>query len=355
MSDQNSKFELSTNLEHYLAALSKFYAQEGEEEKLEIVVNSQVRISESWTYDNWDGGTYGHALFLTVPEALYLRCVKRRAELQKGIQSDINNIHNVQGEFIAEVFLEMENLADRDWRRESGVLHPGERTIAPDATRRIWGEQGYRVFLSHKSEVKKEAADLKKRLGSFGISSFVAHEDIVPTKEWQDEIENALASTDAFVALMTEGFHDSLWTDQEVGFAIGRGVPIIAAKLGRDPYGFIGKFQAFSCTWDNAVVGLVGLLINQARMLDAYIAAAEVCSSFDQGNILSKVLPNINRIMEDQARRLCAAFNGNNELHGSFGFNGGNHRYYGDGLAMHLSRATGQKYGMTPSGDIEKG
>ena len=66
------KFKLPSDLEHYLAAAAKLYARSGERQKHEVVVNSQVRIHEEWTYDNWDGGTYGHALYLTVPESLYL-------------------------------------------------------------------------------------------------------------------------------------------------------------------------------------------------------------------------------------------------------------------------------------------
>jgi len=67
----------------------------------------------------------------------------------------------------------------------------------------------YRVFLSHKSGVKKEAAWVSEGLKPFGVSAFVAHENIHPTKEWQTRSENALASMDAFVALLTSKFHDS--------------------------------------------------------------------------------------------------------------------------------------------------
>ncbi len=207
------KFKLPSDLEHYLAAAAKLYARSGERRKHEVVVNSQVRIHEEWTYDNWDGGTYGHALYLTVPESLYLNLVQERQDLQNEIKSDLNKIHNVQNEFIAEVFIEMEKLEDRDWRRESGVLHSRNRVIAPTAVERIWGKEGYRLFLSHKAEVKKKTSELKEQLEVYGVSSFVAHQDIRPTKEWQDEIENALASMDAFVALLTEKFHNSYWTD----------------------------------------------------------------------------------------------------------------------------------------------
>jgi hypothetical protein len=64
-----------------------------------------------------------------------------------------------------------------------------------------------------------ETAKLKEELGRFGVSAFVAHEDILATRKWQNEIENAHRSMDAFAALMTDDFHDSDWTDQEAGFA----------------------------------------------------------------------------------------------------------------------------------------
>ena len=51
---------------------------------------------------------------------------------------------------------------------------------------------------------------------------------------------------DALVALLTENFHDSNWTDQEVGVAIGRDVPVITIRMGTDPYGLMGKWQALS-------------------------------------------------------------------------------------------------------------
>lgn len=188
----------------------------------EIIVNAQTRVAEGWTYDNWNGGTYGHAVYLVVPESLFILAAKKRDEIQKQICSDLNELHNFQNEHIAEVFLEMAVAEDRDWRQESGLLITPARTVTSDVATRFWGGSGFRLFLSHKSEVKKETAALKDRLALFGVSAFVAHEDIHPTREWQNEIENALHTMDAFAALLTHGFHDSDWTDQEVGFALAR-------------------------------------------------------------------------------------------------------------------------------------
>lgn len=348
-----SKYELPKNIERYLAVLSKLYAREGQRQKQEILVNSQVRVHEVWSHDNWNGGTYGHALYLNLPEALYLGIVRSKDDLQNQIKEDINKVHHVQNEFIEEVFLEMQALEDEDWRKESGLLVAGKRVVARDAEMRLWGDDGFRVFLSHKTEVKKQTAELKKRLQQFGVSSFVAHEDIHPTQEWQNEIENALDSMDALVALMTENFHDSLWTDQEVGFAFGRGVPIVSVKLGKDPYGFIGKFQALSCSWDNAAKEIVRILIKHSRMLNAYIRVVQNCRSWDQGNLLAEVLPSIEKLSDEQVNQFVEAYNENSEVRGSFGFNGTKPNYYGPGLVAHLSRITGRAYRELPSGKIK--
>lgn len=352
MNADRPQFELPGDIEHYLAALSKLYARAQRKEALEVLANSQVRVHEAWDYDNWNGGTYGHALYLSVPEDIYLGVVERRQGLQTTLCSDLNKLHNAQNEHISEVFIEMQKGEDRDWRRESGALRSPQRYVGPDTLARIWGESGYRVFLSHKAEVKKEAGRLSDALRVFGISAFVAHENIRATKQWQDEIESALASADAFVALLSDKFHNSKWTDQEVGFAFGRGIPLICVKLGMDPYGFIGKFQALSCDWKNAPSEIAKLLIKQPRMLDAYIAALPHCNNFDEGIRLAEVLGEIDSLTSAQADAMADAFNRDPQLHGCWAFNGARPSLYGSGLAPHLSRATGNKYVFSESGDI---
>jgi len=109
----------------------------------------------------------------------------------------------------------------------------------------FWQDGKLKVFLSHLSKQKSWTSELQEQLAHFGISAFVAHQDIKPTLEWQLQIETALATCDALVALLHEGFHESNWTDQEIGFAMGRGVSVFSIRFGQDPYGFIGKLQAF--------------------------------------------------------------------------------------------------------------
>ena len=117
-----------------------------------------------------------------------------------------------------------------------------QATAIPD----FWKMPHLRMFLSHLAAHRAYAADLQKILQRCGISCFVAHNDIVPTSEWITQIEAGLSTCDILVALLHPEFHKSNWTDQEIGFAMGRGVPVFGVRIGNDPYGFIGRFQAFN-------------------------------------------------------------------------------------------------------------
>lgn len=105
----------------------------------------------------------------------------------------------------------------------------------------FWKEGQLRVFISHLSAHKVFASDLQSALADLGICGFVAHEDIEPDEEWQTEIERALRTCDALIALLHAGFNESTWTDQEVGYALGRGVPVFSVRLDMAPYGLFGK------------------------------------------------------------------------------------------------------------------
>ena len=354
MSKNTTRFELPPTIEHHLAALSKLYGQEGKRQLQEIIVNAQIRVHEEWSSDNWDGGTYGHALYLVLPEPVFVSIAKQKTDVQKQIREDINNIHNVRNEFVDEVFIELEAGEEHDWRKESGLLLEGKRTVYPEALKRIWGDEGFRIFLSHKTEMKRETADLKERLRPFGITCFVAHEDIHPTKEWQDEIENALASMDGFIALMTEGFHDNDWTDQEIGFAFARSVPIIAVRLGKDPYGFIGKFQGLASAWQTVADDIFRILIKNERMFSAYTGMLRKCPNWDTGNLLGKALSLIGDLTDSQVDELITVYNETEELHGSFAFNGRKPILYGRGIVHHLNSLGPRRFKFSSEWLIEE-
>ncbi len=143
-------------------------------------------------------------------------------------------LQNVESNTLIRIAQEL----DLDIPRSHGAATTGPRN---------WkGTKDFRLFISHISKDKDKATRLKTCLAPYAINGFVAHEDIHPTLEWQNEIERALCVMDAFIAIHTRGFSASFWTQQEIGFAVGRGVKIISFKMGEDPTGFISKQQALA-------------------------------------------------------------------------------------------------------------
>lgn len=123
-----------------------------------------------------------------------------------------------------------------------GTLGTAAATLNPPES---WRDAALvRLFISHLSKDRLKAQRLKDCLAQYGIVGFVAHADIQPTLEWQTEIERALLTMDAMVAVHTKGFAESYWTQQEIGFALGRGTKVISLAMGEAPTGFISKHQA---------------------------------------------------------------------------------------------------------------
>ncbi|MFN0140616.1 MAG: toll/interleukin-1 receptor domain-containing protein [Pyrinomonadaceae bacterium] len=343
-------YELPNKIEPCLRALSKLCETNSEHELQEIVVNAQVRVKEEWSHDNWNGGTTGHAVYLTVPEDLFLRSVTSKDEIQTSVRDRLNQLHNVQNEFVECVFLEFEAEEDDDGRTNSGLLLKPVRVVSEKAEHRIWEKDCFRLFLSHKSASKTETYKLKEELRELGITCFVAHADIHPTKEWVNEILNALTTMDGFAALMTDDFHDSDWTDQEVGFALARNIPTIAVMLGKEPYGFLGRFQGLRSSWNTLAWDIVGVSVQHERMFRPYLKKLEKCSSFHEANALGSLLDKIVALDERQIDELIDTYNGNYELRGAYAFNGAKSDPYGPGIVHHLNRLSRRTFKLNKEG-----
>ena len=124
-----------------------------------------------------------------------------------------------------------------------GGAEAAERALEESA-RGIWTAERIRIFMSHTSPHRIEVADLADELNKEAFSCFVAHDAIEPTREWQEVIELALRTCDVLIAYVTHDFNASSWTDQEVGWALGREIIVIPLSVDADPYGFFGAYQA---------------------------------------------------------------------------------------------------------------
>jgi hypothetical protein len=107
----------------------------------------------------------------------------------------------------------------------------------------FWKEGYLKVFISHLSSNRERMSALKQNLANWGISAFIAHEDIAASREWRDEVEAGLDTMELLIAVVEPGFKESDWCSQEVGYALGRKIDVIPLCSGLDPYGFFGKIQ----------------------------------------------------------------------------------------------------------------
>ena len=190
----------------------------------------------------------------------------------------------------------------------------------------FWRKRMFRLFLTHLSSEKAFAAELQEALLRFGITSFVAHNDIEPTLEWQAQIETALSTANSLVALLHPKFHLSNWTDQEIGFAMGRGLPVFAVRFGQDPYGFIGRFQAFAGHGKSAVVLARELFDSyrknkqsQRRMGEVLVNLFEDSGSFADAKARIGYLAELEVWQPGFISRIEAASESNSQISGSWG------------------------------------
>ena len=114
-----------------------------------------------------------------------------------------------------------------------------------DVVAHIWSPDKLKFFISHRDKHKADAKKIGEELSKYGISSFVAHDSIQAMSTWKDEIMKALQTMDACLCFITKDFYESEWTNQEVGFALAKGVPIYLYSVDRtDPRGFKLDTQA---------------------------------------------------------------------------------------------------------------
>jgi hypothetical protein len=170
-----------------------------------------------------------------------------------GIPTDHKPTYNSKKVYVKEILPKISDDIVIQIANDLQIVHnyQNKLPIFKDATTTFWKTGHFKLFISHLSTFKETIGRLKTELEKYGISSFVAHEDIEPTKEWQEEIEKSLFSMDAMCAVLMPGFKESNWTDQEVGVAVGRGVLVIPILKELDPYGFIGKYQGFQAQGKN--------------------------------------------------------------------------------------------------------
>jgi hypothetical protein len=189
-----------------------------------------------------------------------------------------------------------------------------------------WKGGAFRLLMSHVSIHKVLVSEIKASLTGKGIDSFVAHEDIEPTKEWLEQIQLALDTCDALVAFLTDDFHESKWTDHEIGYSVARRVLIIPIRLELDPYGFISRYQALTPrTKDPSKIAesvfevLCGHALTERRIAEGLVSQFSNSDSFADAKVNVRLLDKIRNWTPELLREVEQAADKNYQIKQSFG------------------------------------
>jgi hypothetical protein len=312
-----------------IVTLADIFRHQRRGELLELIENAHAHFDET-NFDNWNGGTYTWALRLEVPVPLYASVESRLAAIEKEIGAKLSYIERLHpNDQVGEVTVTPIT---------PGASMLGQR-MAPSETevRRLWPDGHFRLFLSHVSKHKVAVSKLRDELASYGIAAFVAHENIEPSLEWRDEIELGLRSMHGLAALITADFHASYWTDQEVGWALGRGVLVLPIRLGADPYGFAGKVQAIKGDLDylGGVAGpiLRALLTNpqtHGEMRRALVTAFRGATSFPMALALRDYVIAVTDFTDEEKMALRSACVENAQVAGAYGVRAAIYNAFGE-------------------------
>ncbi len=178
-----------------------------------------------------------------------------------------------------------------------------------------------KVFLSYHHNARKFAGRVKSCLTGLGMDVFLAHEDLEPSTEWQEEILKNLRKCDVFIPLLTKSFHSSNWTDQETGIAFASEKFILPLKVSPNPYGFIGKLQALKVrteleqTCRKIVQVLVSRPILRGRARDGAIDVFLRSKSFEESAGLATALLKLGPFSDSQLNRIVEGGAKNSQIY----------------------------------------
>lgn len=181
-----------------------------------------------------------------------------------------------------------------------------------------------KIFISYLAVDGSFAASVKEELDGNGFETFLAHEDIQPTKIWMDNIFNCLKDTDIVLVLLTKSFSESIWCNQEIGIALALDKLIIPVKIDQDPEGFLSKYQALKCRKDeafpiNRMFEIIGASERYgASFRDFLIGVLEDSSSFMDAERNANRVANIKDFTTEQLEKIMKVSIQNNQIYHGF-------------------------------------
>ncbi len=188
------------------------------------------------------------------------------------------------------------------------------------------------AFISYSSKQKLIGGEFKYYLENYcGYQTFVAHDDILGSRIWEEEIIKAIKESDFFIPLISKEFKESPFTDQETGIAVCLEKKIIPVKLDEvNPYGFIGKYHALQYKNDTNNLALTIAQIEliyepqssyYQKALNSIVHAFCESISFEVANATIRILCKCNDLSRNQLAQIVKAVKTNFQIENAYGLN----------------------------------
>jgi hypothetical protein len=304
-----------------VATVARLAELDGSGLEQEVLRSAEPRLEQP-EYDNWDGGTYYYTLTLIVPVDLFARLGDQVRPIEERISNRMKGVLRAPDRHHVTAVVIQPSMLDRTSEELTDVVVARSERPVPQ----FWAPRQFRLFISHVTSFRQRATALRQELSRYHISGFVAHETIDPGELWQREIEAALRSMDAMAALITLDFHDSKWTDQEVGWALGSGVYVLPVRRGADPYGFLGEVQGIQGLGKKVpevakdiFETLLRVSPTKEALLEAVVVGFELSDSYQGARENVSLLERARTIPEPLIRRIEVAARSNQQIAQSFG------------------------------------
>lgn len=121
------------------------------------------------------------------------------------------------------------------------------------------------AFISHASKDKEIAKKICEMLENRGIECWLAPRDIIPGRDYGEEIIRGIEETAATVLLMSENANDSTFVKKEIERAISKAKPVLPVRI-RDVSPSPGlELFVSSAHWIDAWQSPIDSKIDQSR------------------------------------------------------------------------------------------
>lgn len=313
---------LPSKLPQYLIRIQMAYSAKGNQLG-EVLAHSRYLCVEDAAYDNWNGGMSGHDVIFFLPlDQLGKIDIDDQLEITNELKNKLNSCaQGIESEWYNDIRFELIDENDDDC--QASTPFSPTPPVSPNSLE-FWKPGLARIFISHRDAHKVAARELGEALESYGVACFVAHDTIKPMKSWRNEILKGLQTMEVMLIFLTDDFQDSWYCHQEVGYALGRGVPIISLKLGHsDPPGFISEVQAARGRSDTPIESarklfpLIGASLGrQGRLQEVLVNNfVESPSYVDAKARFELMADQVKKLTDSQILTIKSAFRANDQLH----------------------------------------